>query len=109
MLFTLVVKTRILIPLGTQNSYEITSGVCGLKTTLALVFFGSDRSPRRGYVVRACVSLCVIFLKITVKMSSGSHLKSPEVKQASRQARKQASRQASRHACIFRILSKSFV
>ena len=40
---------------------------------LASNIFGSDRSPRRGDLVRACV----IFLKITVKMSSSSILKSP--------------------------------
>ena len=42
-----------------------------------LLVFGSDRSPRRGDLVRAYVRACGIFCKITVKMSSRSILKSP--------------------------------
>ena len=39
--------------------------------------FGSDRSPRRGDLMRVCVR--VILFKITVKMSSSSNLKNPGV------------------------------
>ena len=47
-----------------------------------MLFFGSDRSPRRGIVVcvrasvRACVRACVTLFKRMLKMSSSSILKS---------------------------------
>ena len=59
-------------------------------------FVGSDRSPRRGDLVRPSV----ILFKIAVKMSSSSILESrgQASKQAGRQAGRKASRQASRQA-----------
>ena len=70
-----------------------------------IYIFGSDRSPRRGDLVCACVRACVILFKITVKMSSSSILKSPggsaskhACMQASKQAGKHANTQVSKHA-----------
>ena len=45
-----------------------------------------------------CVRVSMIFLKITVKLSSSSILKSLGVKQASNPANKQASKQVSKQA-----------
>ena len=43
-----------------------------------MVFFGSDRSPRRGDVVPVCVRPSVHdIIQIKVKMSSSNILKSP--------------------------------
>ena len=46
-------------------------------TFIPSAIFGSNRSPRRGDLVCACVRPSVILFKITVKMSSSSILKSP--------------------------------
>ena len=73
-----------------------------LETHIPIVF-GSDRSPRRGDVVRPFVRLSGIFCKIAVRMSYRSILKSPgggsrAGRQVSRQAGRHTSRQASRQA-----------
>ena len=60
--------------------------------------FGSNRSPRRGDLVCACVCLCVTFLKRTWKRSSRELKKGSRRKQACMQAGRHASRNASRLA-----------
>ena len=69
-------------------------------TIYETVLFGSDRSPRRGDLVRACVCVSGILFKIAVKMSSSSILQSrgQASKQAGKQADKQAGKQAKRQA-----------
>ena len=73
-----------------QDDHQI---VCKINIFIVIVdiisvlttFFGSDRSPGRGNVVCVCVCVCVrvcmcasvTLFKRTLKMSSGSILKSP--------------------------------
>ncbi len=61
--------------------------------------YKSDRSPRRGDLVRACVRASVPFCKRTLKMSSSSILESRGAQEGAQEAAQEgASRQASRQA-----------